>query len=56
MDYLTSAAVALVDPTQVDATYDGTTAGFLADGGRLADLAVTPVLPRATCHACTPDP
>jgi len=29
---------------------------FLADGGRLADLAATPVLPRATCHACTPDP
>jgi len=29
---------------------------FLADGGRLADLAVTPVLPRATCHACTPAP
>ena len=29
---------------------------FLAAGGRLTDLAVTPVLPRATCHACTPDP
>jgi hypothetical protein len=29
---------------------------FLADNGRLADLAVTPVLPRATCHACTPAP
>jgi hypothetical protein len=36
IDYLTSAAVALVDPTQVDATYDGTTAAFVADGGRSA--------------------
>lgn len=36
VDYLTSSAVALVDPAQVDATYDGTTTGFLADRGRSA--------------------
>jgi hypothetical protein len=29
---------------------------FLASGGRLADLAVTPVIPKAICHACTSDP
>ncbi len=29
---------------------------FLARGGRLEDLAVTPVAPRAVCHACTPTP
>lgn len=29
---------------------------FIAAGGHLDQLAVTPVLPRATCHACTPEP
>jgi hypothetical protein len=29
---------------------------FLASGGDLRDLAWTPVMPRAVCHACTPDP
>jgi hypothetical protein len=29
---------------------------FMAAGGHLDQLAVTPVLPRATCHACTPEP
>ncbi len=29
---------------------------FLARCGRLEDLAVTPVAPRAVCHACTPTP
>ncbi len=29
---------------------------FLTRGGRLEDLAVTPVAPRAVCHACTPTP
>lgn len=28
----------------------------LAEGGRLEDLAVSPVVPKAVCHACTPDP
>lgn len=28
---------------------------FVAGGGRLRDLAATPVVPRAVCHACTPD-
>jgi hypothetical protein len=29
---------------------------FLASGGDLRQLATTPVIPRAVCHACTPDP
>lgn len=29
---------------------------FLAAGGDLRELAMTPVIPRAVCHACTPDP
>jgi hypothetical protein len=29
---------------------------FLAAGGDVRGLAVTPVIPRAVCHACTPDP
>jgi len=28
---------------------------FLASGGDLRQLATTPVIPRAVCHACTPD-
>jgi len=28
---------------------------FLAAGGDVRDLAVTPVIPRAVCHACAPD-
>jgi DNA-binding beta-propeller fold protein YncE len=29
---------------------------FLAAGGDVRGLAMTPVIPRAVCHACTPDP
>jgi DNA-binding beta-propeller fold protein YncE len=29
---------------------------FLAAGGDVRGLAMTPVVPRAVCHACTPDP
>jgi len=28
---------------------------FLSSGGQLQDLAITPVIPRAVCHACTPE-
>jgi DNA-binding beta-propeller fold protein YncE len=28
---------------------------FLSSGGQLKDLAITPVIPRAVCHACTPE-
>ena len=40
-------------------TFDTHTAAVqrhLAEGGRIEDLAVSPVIPRAVCHACTPDP
>ncbi len=29
---------------------------YVAGGGRVDDLALAPAAPRATCHACTPDP
>jgi hypothetical protein len=28
---------------------------FLSSGGQLKDLAISPVIPRAVCHACTPE-
>lgn len=29
---------------------------FLSAGGELSDIAIARVVPRAVCHACTPDP
>jgi DNA-binding beta-propeller fold protein YncE len=44
-----SSAMPAPDPTTVAVQQ------FLSSGGRLSDLALTPILPRAVCHACTPE-